>query len=243
MQAILLAAGLGSRLGQLTERLPKALISVGGEPLLAHAVRFAQRAGAASIVVVGGYGFELVAAEVERRALPVTLVRNVAFRDGNLISLMTARPRVEARLAAGDELLLMNIDHIYRPAVAALAGAPADDITAFVDTDRALGDDDMKVERDGAGRVRRIAKTLTAWDAGYVGMTRVPAVAAARYWSTADAALAEEGRAIHVERVLARLAMTEQPPACRDVSGHGWLEVDLPEERDRAEEALRQGVW
>ncbi|HEY5090915.1 MAG TPA: hypothetical protein VIK30_13140, partial [Polyangia bacterium] len=60
---------------------------------------------------------------------------------------------------------------------------------------------------------------------------------------TADAVLAEQGRAVHVEQVLARLAKSERPPVCRDVSGHGWLEVDLPEERDRAEEALRRGGW
>jgi choline kinase len=142
-----------------------------------------------------------------------------------------------------DELLLMNVDHIYRPSIAAIVAAPAADVTAFVDTDRALGADDMKVERDGAGRVRAISKTLGSWDAGYVGMTKVPPGAAARYWAAADAALAEEGRAIHVERVLARLAAGADAPACRDVSGHGWLEVDLPEERDRAEEALRQGAW
>jgi|SRR5450432_2508237 len=239
MQAVLLAAGLGSRLGPLTERIPKALIAVGGQPLLAYAVRFAERAGARALTVVGGYGYELVEAEVQRRALAVTLVRNEAFRDGNLVSLMTARPRV----AMDEELLVMNIDHIYRPAIAEIVAKPASDVTACIDTDRTLGDDDMKVERDGAGHVRRIAKTLESWDAGYVGMTKVPAVAAARYWAMADAAVAEEGRAIHVERVLARLAMTERPPACRDISGHGWLEVDLPEERDRAEEALRQGSW
>jgi choline kinase len=238
MQAVLLAAGLGSRLGQLTEHIPKALIAVGGQPLLAYAVRFAQASGAHDIIVVGGYGYDLVAAEVARRALPVKLVRNEAFCDGNLVSLMTARPHLN-----NDELLLMNIDHIYRPAVAAIVAPPADDVTAFIDTDRTLGADDMKVERDGAGRVRRIAKTLETWDAGYVGMTKVPVAAAARYWATVDAALAEEGRAIHVERVLARLAAAGQAPACRDVSGHGWLEVDLPEERDRAEEALHQGVW
>jgi choline kinase len=239
MQAVLLAAGLGSRLGPLTERIPKALIAVGGEPLLAYAVRFARRAGAGAVTVVGGYGYELVEAEVARRALEVTLVRNEAFRDGNLVSLLTARPRV----VLDDELLIMNIDHIYRPAVAAIVTSPASDVTAFIDTDRTLSADDMKVERDGEGRVRRIAKTLETWDAGYVGMTKVPASAAARYWAMVDAALAEEGRAIHVERVLARLATTDRPPACRDISGHGWLEVDLPEERDRAEEALRQGVW
>jgi choline kinase len=239
MQAVLLAAGLGSRLGKLTETIPKALIPVGGLPLLAYAVRFALRAGAKDIIVVGGYGFAQVRAEVEGRALPVKLVENTAFRDGNLVSLMTARAHIDPTR----ELLLMNIDHIYRPAVADIVAKPADDVTGFIDTDRTLGADDMKVARDGAGRVREISKTLERWDAGYVGMTKVPASAFARYWATADAALAEDGRAIHVERVLARLATSSTPPGCRDISGHGWLEVDLPEERERAEEALREGVW
>lgn len=247
MRAVLLAAGLGSRLGALTRELPKALIPVGGMPLLAHAVKFAGAAGAREIVVVGGFGFSLVAEEVRQRALPVRLIQNEAFRDGNLVSLMAARAAVGATALAADgaddDLLVMNIDHIYRPAIAALAAAPAGDVTAFIDTDRVLGDDDMKVERDERGHVRRIAKTLTTFDAGYVGMTKIPAASAARYWAEADAALAEDGRAIHVERVLARLAAGAQPPACRDISGHGWLEVDLPEERARAEEALRQGGW
>jgi len=235
MQAVLLAAGLGSRLGALTEHLPKALISVGGDPLLVHAVRFALAAGASSIIVVGGYGFELVAAEVARRELPVTLIENRAFRDGNLVSLQAARALIV------DEFLLMNVDHIYRAPIAALAAAEATDVTAFIDTDRPLGADDMKVERDARGRVARISKTLTTYDAGYVGMTKVPAGAADRYWAAVQAAQAEEGRAIHVERVLARLAEGGRPPLCRDISGHGWLEVDLPEERAHAEAVLARG--
>ena len=100
----------------------------------------------------------------------------------------------------------------------------------------------MKVERDARGRVRKIAKTLTTFDAGYVGMTKVPAAAAERYWATVEAAQAEEGRAIHVERVLARLADGGHPPLCRDISGHGWLEVDLPEERAHADEVLGRSI-
>jgi choline kinase len=101
----------------------------------------------------------------------------------------------------------------------------------------------MKVERDERGRVRRISKTLDRFDCGYVGMTRVPRAALDRYWAEADAALAAEGRAIHVERILARLAESAEPPLCRDISGHGWLEVDLPEERAAAEEALLGPGW
>jgi choline kinase len=88
-----------------------------------------------------------------------------------------------------------------------------------------------------------IAKTLTKFDCGYVGMTRVPTTMLGRYWDEADRALAEEGRAIHVERILARLAKTADAPACRDISGHGWLEVDTPDERAGAEAALSSGAW
>jgi choline kinase len=245
VQFVLLAAGLGSRLGALTAELPKALIPVGGTTLLAHVLRFAARLRPEKVIVVGGFGFPLVKAELEKlqgsghpaAGLPLTLVENTRFRDGNLVSLMAARP-----LLAG-EFVLSNVDHIYRGAIAEIVRPAATEVTAFIDTDRQLGADDMKVERDPAGRVRRIAKTLTTFDCGYVGMTRVPGAALDRYFAVADRALAEDGPAIHVERVLARLAETPSPPVCRDISGHGWLEVDTPDERAHAEEALRDPRW
>jgi choline kinase len=234
MQVVLLAAGLGSRLGTLTERIPKALIAVDGETLVARAVRFARRMEPTEIIVVGGYGYTDVRAEIAQRRLDVRLIENPSFRDGNLVSLSAARPWV-----AGD-FLLMNVDHIYRPAIAERVRAPAVDVTAFVDFDRALQADDMKVARNAAGQIREIAKTLTTFDAGYVGMTRVPENALGRYWAAADAVLAKDGRAAHVERILAHLAASSQPPHCRDISGHGWLEVDLPAERDHAEAVIRR---
>jgi len=234
VQVVLLAAGLGSRLGALTARTPKALIEVDGQTLLARAAKFAARLDPEEILVVGGFGFEGVAAEVDRLGAGVRLIENPHFRDGNLISLQAARPFVRG------DFLLMNVDHVYRPAIADRIAPPADRVTAFIDVDRTLGADDMKVARDGAGHVRSIAKTLTSFDAGYVGMTRVPAPELPRYWATADAAIAEEGRAIHVERILARLATSDRPPACRDISGIGWLEVDLPEERAHAEATIRR---
>ena len=240
MQVVLLAAGLGSRLGTLTKDIPKALVAVAGKPLMFHALEFAARLRPAKVLVVGGYGFSLVSRALEQgrasdpalAGLAIELVENTSFRDGNLISLLAARPRVS------DGFLLLNVDHIYRPSIAEVVAPNVADVTAFIDADRSLGADDMKVERGADSRIRRIAKTLTKFDAGYVGMTRVPFSALPRYWQAADAALAEEGRAIHVERVLGRLAEGDAAPLCRDISGHGWLEVDTAEERAAAEQAL-----
>ena len=239
MIAVLLAAGLGSRLGQLTRELPKALIPVGGKPLLAHALAFAGSLRPSRIIVVGGFCFPLVQQAVAelRRELPIELVENPQFRDGNLVSLLTAKPRI------AEGFLVMNVDHIYRPAIAEVVVPDVDRVTAFIDTDRKLGGDDMKVERGADGRIVAIAKTLAKFDCGYVGMTRVPTTMLGRYFGEADRALAEEGRAIHVERILARLAQTADAPACRDISGHGWLEVDTPDERAAAERALTTDGW
>jgi choline kinase len=241
MDVVLLAAGLGSRLGSLTRDLPKALIEVAGRPLLLHALSFAQRLRPSRIIVVGGFGFPLVRAALAKfhgdDTPPVELVENPRFRDGNLVSLLAAKPLVS------DGFLLMNVDHIYRPSIAAVVAPEVAEVTAFIDTDRKLGDDDMKVERGGDGRVVAIAKKLAKFDCGYVGMTRVPGALLDRYFQEADRALAEEGRAIHVERILARLAKTDNAPSCRDISGHGWLEVDTQAERAAAEAALASAGW
>jgi choline kinase len=245
VKVVLLAAGLGSRLGDLTTALPKALVRVADVPLLVHALRFAARLAPEKVVVVGGFCFPQVAEELDRHrreepalgALPLALVENPDFRLGNLRSLLTARAELTT------DFLILNVDHIFRPSIAPLVAAPASEVTAFIDTDRQLGDDDMKVERDARGHVKAIAKTLTRFDCGYVGMTRVPTLALPNYLAEVDRALIDEPDSIHVERILARLAAGHTAPVCRDISGHGWLEVDTPDERHRAEAALAAPGW
>jgi MurNAc alpha-1-phosphate uridylyltransferase len=63
MKAIVLAAGLGTRMGSLTADVPKPLLDVGGEPLLAHQLARLARAGVVEIVVnVSRHGGKIRAA-------------------------------------------------------------------------------------------------------------------------------------------------------------------------------------
>ena len=50
-QAMIFAAGLGTRLKPLTDTMPKAMVRVGGQPLLWHTVKSLQKAGFERIVV------------------------------------------------------------------------------------------------------------------------------------------------------------------------------------------------
>ncbi|MBU0509311.1 nucleotidyltransferase family protein [bacterium] len=51
MKAILLAAGLGTRLGSLTNKTPKCLLPIGGVPLLGHWLRLLEQCGVSEALV------------------------------------------------------------------------------------------------------------------------------------------------------------------------------------------------
>lgn len=51
MKAMIFAAGLGTRLKPLTDTIPKALVPIGGKPLLAHVVEKLKDAGAEEIMI------------------------------------------------------------------------------------------------------------------------------------------------------------------------------------------------
>ena len=51
LRALLLAAGLGTRLRPLTLQTPKCLVTIGGEPLLGHWLRQLEEAGCEAVLV------------------------------------------------------------------------------------------------------------------------------------------------------------------------------------------------
>ena len=168
LTGVLLAAGMGLRLGDITKENPKALVEVAGEPLCFYALRFLENCGVDKIIVVGGFGLEKLKETIGKfqNKVPITILENQNYQKGNLLSLMSALPKLF------NSFLMVNTDHIYSRDIADVVKNNLQNITAFVDYDRQLGDDDMKVKLVD-GQVREMSKKLTDFDCGYVGMTYV----------------------------------------------------------------------
>src|SRR5688572_23198272 len=56
----ILAGGLATRLRPVTEKIPKALVAVAGQPFLAHQLRLLQKSGIRKVVLCVGYRGEMI---------------------------------------------------------------------------------------------------------------------------------------------------------------------------------------
>ncbi len=110
--------------------------------------------------------------------------------------------------------------------------------TAFVDFDRPLYEDDMKVLLKDGREVKKISKGLHDFDAGYVGITYVPKQRLKLYKDIAGQLQNENENAV-VEVVLQRLVDRNEQLGTVDVSGIRWLEVDNLWDLKNAERILK----
>ena len=124
----LLAGGLATRLGDLTKRIPKAMLDVAGEPFIGHQLRLLRRERVARVVICAGYLAERIQAYVgdgSRFGIPVT------YRIDGPKLLGTGGALRAALDELGPEFLVMYgdswLDIPYAPVVEAFrkSGQPA----------------------------------------------------------------------------------------------------------------------
>lgn len=108
MQAVILAAGKGTRMRPLSANLPKPMLPVADRPLVAHTVDAAVDAGASELVFVIGYGADTVRDHFgdEYRACPVTYVVQEE-QLGTAHALQTAQDHLEG------DFVVLNGDDLY----------------------------------------------------------------------------------------------------------------------------------
>ncbi|UVC15500.1 phosphocholine cytidylyltransferase family protein [Mesorhizobium onobrychidis] len=104
-EAVILAAGFGSRLRPLTDLRPKPLVEVNGTPILHNALQNLEAVGVREVTIVVGYRKDAIQYSCGRRfgGLDINYVESTVFdRTGSAYSLWLAR---DALLAGGTYLL------------------------------------------------------------------------------------------------------------------------------------------
>ena len=233
-QTVILAAGIGSRLGGAAPGVPKPLVTVGGIPLVAHALLHAHASGCDEAIIVVGHQGARVKAAVE--ALPAWLrVRFVETADPampNGLSLLAAEP------LARPLFFLQMVDHLFGTVtLPGLVASPlAADEAGRVLVDRAPRDldlNDATKVRQADGRVTAIGKGLDPWDAIDAGcFVLTPAVFDALRRSPDS-----EPRSVSagMRQLVARGAL-----GAVEVGNTEWVDTDTPSDLALAESLMQR---
>lgn len=241
MKAVILAAGIGSRLGEMTRNMTKGLVPVCGRKLIDYLLDFFDLDAFDEILIIGGHYYDDLKKHVDGKNIPqVRTVKNEQYLKGNIFTLIRGLEEF-----SDDSFLITNVDHIYPPILFERMRESFDFITAMCDFDRMLGDDDMKVKlRDDGKSVAAISKELTEFDCGYIGMTYIDRSVAEVYRNAIDVALSRYGDKAVAENVLQVLAESiDAAPRICDLTGIGWYEIDTEEDLMHAEKEILRNEY
>jgi choline kinase len=231
-QTVILAAGMGTRLGSAEIGIPKPLLTIRDSPLIAYALAHAEASGCREAVVVIGYEGTRVRQAVEAigSGMKIRFVETPDPTVPNGHSLLAAEP------VAGRRFFLQMVDHLFAAPVLSklVAHPPVPGEAGRLLVDAApLGLDlsdatKVRLERQ---RIVAIGKGLDHWDAIDTGCFVLT--------DSVFDALRGAGRSepLTVSSAMRRLARDGSLYAA-DIDGVPWIDVDTPADRYDAEQRL-----
>lgn len=219
MKAVILAAGVGSRLGR---PLPKTLsILPTGETILGRQLRIFRELGIREVIVVVGFKKNLIMEQhpdAYYRYNPIYYITN------------TSKSLLCALADADDDIIWANGDVVFDPAV----------VKAVIETDanivavdkKKCGEEEVKYTTGPDGTITAIAKTIENGEGEAVGVNKVlaPHIPALRE------ALARCDDDDYFERGLEYMLSRNVPFTPIDISEHRCIEVDFPEDWKQAQQ-------
>ena len=240
MKAVILAAGVGSRLAPLTNDRPKVLVEILGRSFLFRQLDLLTAAGIPSrdVVVVGGYRIDRLREELLRGGYECEVVVNDRYEPwNNFYSLLVAQAALD-----GHDFLQLDGDVVLDgKLLPRMIAAPGEALLA-VDCRDELDEETMKVQLEG-DRVAAIAKPLDpARCAGeYIGVTKLSAAAARQVFAELATFPAAQLTHEYYEHAFHRLSSAGRVPfGIVDVHDCTVLEIDNVEDLRRAEALLAQ---
>jgi choline kinase len=236
MKVAMLAAGVGLRLDPDGDGPPKALLRFAGRSLLARHLEILGHFGLFDVTLVVGHRADEIRRELAMlgAAGHVRTRFNPAYRSSSLLSLWCLRDV----FAAGAPVLYMDADVLYDwRLLARLLEAPDEDCL-LVDRASGEGEEALKVCLQGDRVVdfhKRITATAYDHTAEWIGFARCGADSAGRL-ADAIGRYVEGGRTevIYEEPMRDVILAGRGRFGTADSQGLPWIEIDFPEDLDRA---------
>lgn len=158
MKAVILAAGLGTRLRPITKEVPKCMVPVNGIRIIDKQIDNLLSNGVEEIYVVDGYKAEVLAEHLKANFPQVHIVSNPRYAEtNNMYSLY-----LTSKFVKGEEFMLMNADVYYDSNI--IAGMLKGEKLSKIACDRSQYlEESMKITLDG-DKINHISKKISEAD-------------------------------------------------------------------------------
>ncbi|MBE5838005.1 phosphocholine cytidylyltransferase family protein [Butyrivibrio sp.] len=162
-KALILAAGLGTRLAPITNDIPKSLVRVNGKPILFKQIENLKSNGIENITVVSGYKADVLKKELLKVFPDITIVESSDYENTN--NMFSAYLGIKSMFSDGKVMpfLMMNADVFFDPSVVESLLEYNSPNAIVVDIGRYI-EESMKVIEEN-GRLVAISKKIAKNDA------------------------------------------------------------------------------
>ena len=237
MKVVMLAAGIGTRLGPTTaETVPKVLLRFGGKSLLERHINIFQRQEISELVLGVGFHHEEIQQEIETLGAQsfARTVFNKDYDQGNIVTLSTLRDEI----SCGEPVLLMDADVLYDEYLVECLINSRHQNCLLIDRDFEPGDEPVKVcVRDGAiVEFRKWLSTEFDFCGESVGFFKFSAEVAEQIMLQTDLSLLQGRRNEPYEDTIRDVLLTSPHGtfAFEDITGMPWIEIDFATDVERA---------
>ncbi|MEH2114587.1 phosphocholine cytidylyltransferase family protein [Nostoc sp.] len=241
MKAIILAAGIGRRLGKDGQIQPKCLLKFNGKSLLERHLNYLRYYQINQVVITVGYQAQRIQDEIKALGAEnwVSTVYNPDYTKGSVISLWTVRQH----LAAGDEILLMDADVLCDRRIIERLVKTNIPNSFLLDRDFEPGDEPVKlcVKDNYLVEFRKQVALGLVYDliGESVGFFRFGSAAAQRLANRTEKYVADGRDDEPYEEVIRDLLLeTPEEFGYEDITGLPWLEIDFPQDIQRAQNEI-----
>ena len=113
MKALILAAGLGSRLAPLTDDCPKSLVKVNGKSILIKQIENLKENGIEDITIISGYKADILEKKIKEEYPEINIIHSEDYKNtNNMYSAYLASNKLK-----GQDFLMMNADVFFDSSV------------------------------------------------------------------------------------------------------------------------------
>ncbi|MDP3734742.1 MAG: phosphocholine cytidylyltransferase family protein [Nanoarchaeota archaeon] len=239
MKALILAAGIGSRLGDITKDLPKCLVPVCGKPILEYQLDALLENGIIDIIIVVGYQkekiFQFIASKPKYTEIHFTFAENPEYAATNSsYSYWQARELIEK-----ESYLHLNSDIVFFPDLIQKLKNNLHDNVILVDTSVKLDESMEQVVLEGKRVIFMDKANLPNAHGRGSGMAKISPEARTHMLNRLQEFIAKGDKNQHCHGLI-RYALTKVPFYAADAHDLVFHEINNQQELNEAEEAIRR---